>query len=897
MELRPIANTTTLKLILQPFALCDEVDFNFRNQGYGLTNIQIMKKIIYSLFVLLLFGGTGWGQSISKPASFDYELCVNSTNTSNNSAVWGEGGCPGTSTANWSAVNVDNEVLLVENKEFEFSASPLEVNSIFYSINSELTTGAGGGGRNFLQINPNSQFFLDENSSLTLGSQIRLLILGEFVADGDVFVQSSANNNGIFIEEGGQLSVFGTFNASGNNTLITFNGSLNGTGTFTFDNNSAAGLIANAQTATINDLDWCEAMDILCASNDPGNSDCGCDNNDEMGDWPPAPWNLSLIGTPEIRWDGFQWITDEDPEDFKPNYNIIIDGPYETGNVSLVGNEIASNTVNGVINNLIVTSRAGNELILSEPTSTRSNTIKVNGDIYNEGKIVIEDRQILAAGLDSDLDGNLYNVGEVYIEDHGSFVINDVLTLTREGVAPDPANPDPFIQLERHFPNQPGWKFFSFPASSTSTLSLDDFVLTGPGNQFGLTDWEFVLTSPLPQRVNVYFWNEEAATWDFINSSNNTRKNLHGNAFLIYAPNGPDVEMVLTMENSDFNVDNSSFERLTYFDGTGEPQAVPFSWAFSNRLDGWVMVPNPWQASISVSQLRASLSSTHFQSLGTYVYDGSQYQVSNGQTGDFDFIAPNKAIFLQRENTTLSALPFDEEWRSRSSTEGIAVRSAQRNLKLNLSGANQSVNTYISENHLAQDVFDKEFDMLYHRGVDAVPVFNSVTDDSLAVAINTVNDFVGKQIYLTFSHKDAGEQFTISLDGTELPMGMQVELTDLYLNQTVELTEHDYNFISVANAPAQRFLLSFYGSAVSTAKNAADDRFAKTWFINDELRVEKPGFEGKADVTVTDMNGRVLSHSVMNGSSHETTVRGAAGVYIVTINHGGKAYRSKVVKY
>jgi hypothetical protein len=139
------------------------------------------------------------------------------------------------------------------------------------------------------------------------------------------------------------------------------------------------------------------------------------------------------------------------------------------------------------------------------------------------------------------------------------------------------------------------------------------------------------------------------------------------------------------------------------------------------------------------------------------------------------------------------------------------------------------------------------------------------------------------ELPLNFKAEKSGS-YTIAINSEEVSFGYLHLIDNLTGSDTDLLANPSYSFEASTADYASRFKLVF-----ATGNNDNDDNFAYysngTWVINND---------GKANVQVVDVTGRILSNEQIEGC-YSLNFNAAPGVYMIRLVNGDNVKVQKVV--
>ena len=414
-----------------------------------------------------------------------------------------------------------------------------------------------------------------------------------------------------------------------------------------------------------------------------------------------------------------------------------------------------------------------------------------------------------------------------------------------------------------------GWHTMGFPVKGNANVKLSDLV----GTNLNLTY--------SGNATNIYTWDANTSGWAFTNGN----ANVGGQSFNIYVKNVP-AELSLTLRNSEF-ANQTESQDYTYSNPTGNP-ANGTGWA-STQTDGWNMLYNPFQSHLDWDEVAADMG-MDFNGTAVYIWDGTQYQTYNtGSSNANRFVAPHQAFFVRTNPNANGTFTFNSDHRTtQGSVSFFRTQMASSNLILELQGDNKTLTTEIVENANATGGFDHNFDAYFMMPSNGVPAFFTVSEDSLALSINQINNFRQGSVYVSLGKARDGVSYTIQIPQNNLHANVTVMLEDLYTGTMTDLTQGGYTFTYRDNAPVQRFKLHFSATHMSVSE-ANLNSFGKVWASADGVEIELNETANHLQVEVFDLGGSQIYSGEMTRMNQLTLPISQTGMLIVRLSADGQA--------
>lgn len=326
----------------------------------------------------------------------------------------------------------------------------------------------------------------------------------------------------------------------------------------------------------------------------------------------------------------------------------------------------------------------------------------------------------------------------------------------------------------------------------------------------------------------------------------------------------------------------------------------------------WNLIGNPYPSYLSLADfLSANNAKLDTQRSGIYGYDGN---ASDGWTiwnQAYSDANPNAKItpgqgFLIASATTQEQINFTAAMRTTGSDDDFILGREGNNvsishLKLKLDNTSNSYNTdfYFTEN--ASLGLDPNYDSGLFGGAPSFAMYSQLVEDNIGrnYGIQSIGSTNLSNVTIPLGvHISEGQQATISITETTLPVNVEVYLEDNLTNTFTLLNTSDYVFTANTHLTGTgRFFLSFAESTLGT--NAYDSNNIeifttlepKTIFVKGHL------FEDTA-VTIFDIQGRVVKTMTLDGSQTLNRIDVSSvskGVYIVSLKNGQQERTEKVV--
>jgi hypothetical protein len=319
---------------------------------------------------------------------------------------------------------------------------------------------------------------------------------------------------------------------------------------------------------------------------------------------------------------------------------------------------------------------------------------------------------------------------------------------------------------------------------------------------------------------------------------------------------------------------------------------------------GFTLVGNPHPGPVNSQTLTGGVASTSY-----YVYNVTQgftnTQVKSGGwttalTSGTTTPVPVMGVIGYEAGT---ATPFDIttaglNFSNTPTTNLFSNESSIKNLALQLQkDGNFHDNLFIKEDASATDV-----------GTDKVDLKKFKNDISNIYTIASDKTYLGvdarSKINTTIPLGITAEigKYTISINENTLSNGKNLYLFDKLLN-TKTLLERGatYSFDITSNADSKgdaRFEItsSMVGAQSEVILNESFAVKVLGNIVNNSVNVKIEGAKGPAYITVTDMQGKIISTQTSSNTFNKLNITGASGMYFIQVNDGVNSAISKIVK-
>ena len=348
------------------------------------------------------------------------------------------------------------------------------------------------------------------------------------------------------------------------------------------------------------------------------------------------------------------------------------------------------------------------------------------------------------------------------------------------------------------------------------------------------------------------------------------------------------------------------------FSGTLNTGSQSFS---LNRTDsavvkrGFNLVGNPYPSYLNwESATRTSVGPTMWyrtKDAGVYVFATygavSQIGTSLGGTPVTKYIPPMQAFWVRVSGAGTGTLAFDNTMRSHSATSNLLKApevTAQQVLRLQVSNGENKDEAIVLFNDKASNGYDDYDSPKMTNANVAIPEIYTMAGTEQLV-INGLNSITANQ-ELPLGFK-TGQSNLFTIKATEISNfdpSMKVILRDNTLATEQELTDGStYSFTSDVATTTTRFSVLFKSAGVTTGLNNLENQVAYIYKnANNQISVSLKGdLSNEAYVTVYNAVGQKLHTEQITNTNAVLGTPFTAGIYLVTVNNGGKSVTKKVI--
>ncbi|RED42122.1 putative secreted protein (Por secretion system target) [Winogradskyella eximia] len=325
----------------------------------------------------------------------------------------------------------------------------------------------------------------------------------------------------------------------------------------------------------------------------------------------------------------------------------------------------------------------------------------------------------------------------------------------------------------------------------------------------------------------------------------------------------------------------------------------------------WNLIGNPYPSYLNVHDfLNFPTNATLLDqnNVAMYGYDGDAsdgWTVYNlNTTTPSTLIAPGQGFYVAADNDgPVFFMPYMR--RTGTSDDFILGRSStfeNRHLKLQLSTAIDMYNTDFYFNENSTLALDPGYDAgIWGNNAASFSIYSELVNENtgLDMAIQSLPfEDLDTMIIPLGINSNMGEQITVSIAASDLPVSTDVYLEDRDNNTFTLLTTNDFVITpSEALSNTGRFYLRFSSESLSTSENELDDLRI---FTTEKPRVLTVSGQLLQDTALKlyDVRGRLVLTQSLNETSLNNTIDVSQlqdGVYVVELNSGYQRKTQKVI--
>jgi hypothetical protein len=414
--------------------------------------------------------------------------------------------------------------------------------------------------------------------------------------------------------------------------------------------------------------------------------------------------------------------------------------------------------------------------------------------------------------------------------------------------------------LERHIDAytsaEDGWHLLASPFNENFAINGSDF-------------------DPVENDDDLYGWDEPTYTW--LNHQAGNPSNFEkGKGYLVAYKTATAMR--------DFTASSDSYSHVT-----SDVELIDNASRTNNG--GWHLVGNSFLSAVTwdtdnvdwlADNIEASAQVLDVNQSGNYL------SVDKGET-----IQALQGFFVRVTAHGNNSLMLPASARTHSS--GNFVKSSIQNA-LELKVTNDK-NGYFDKTKVkildgATQAYDADFDGSKLKGFTSAPQLYTVSSDQKELSINVISNNDNEvQMPLHFEARfDA--TYTIKLEDNTLPDGVTIFMTDLVLNQEINLnTTPTYSFSASEGDSPNRFLLHF--GLVGLDENDSQGSL-RAYTYNNTLYIQN-SLEA-ANLRILDLQGRLLIEKQLNGQGLQSLpLDFPAGVYVVQLVNSKAQKSVKVI--
>jgi hypothetical protein len=324
---------------------------------------------------------------------------------------------------------------------------------------------------------------------------------------------------------------------------------------------------------------------------------------------------------------------------------------------------------------------------------------------------------------------------------------------------------------------------------------------------------------------------------------------------------------------------------------------------------GFNLVGNPYPSYLNwESATRTNVGPTMWyrsKDAGQYVFATygavSKIGTSLGGTPVTNFIPPMQAFWVRVSGAGSGTLAFDNSMRSHSATSNLlkaptASKTTQQVLRLQVSNGVNNDEAIIIFNENATNGFDDYDSPKMSNANASIPEIYTMVGSEKLVINGLTSVAPNEELALGFT---TGQSNSFSIKATQISnfdAGTRIYLRDNLLNTEQELTNTtDYTFSSDIASTSSRFSVVFKSAGVTTGINNADANITISKNTNNQITVNCKGdINTGATVSVYNALGQKIQSKQITETRTILSTEFTSGVYVVTVNNGGKSVTQKV---
>jgi hypothetical protein len=421
--------------------------------------------------------------------------------------------------------------------------------------------------------------------------------------------------------------------------------------------------------------------------------------------------------------------------------------------------------------------------------------------------------------------------------------------------------------------------------SGSGTYNVKQYLPAGR-NSYISSPVSAATTAALSSASSVVSYNEQTAAWD---TESGTLTPLKGYISANNTTSGA-ITFSGTINNGDLSISPTRHTGVTKegFNLVGNPYPSYVNWASATKTN---LLTTMWYRTRSAS---------------AYVFDTynstGNIGTALGTTTVSSLIPPMQGFWVRVDaGQTSGTLGFTNAMRSHADVSTNSFKApevtAQQVLRLQVSNGENKDEAIVLFNDAASNGYDAYDSPKMTNANVAIPEIYTMAGTEQLV-INGLNSITANQ-ELPLGFK-TGQSNLFTIKATEISNfepGMKVILRDNVLATEQELNDGStYSFSSDVATTTTRFTVLFKSAGVTTGLNAAENQVAYIYKnANNQISVRLKGdLSNEATVSIFNAVGQKL-YTKQITSSNTTLNTFASGIYLVTVNNGGKSVTSKVI--
>ena len=349
--------------------------------------------------------------------------------------------------------------------------------------------------------------------------------------------------------------------------------------------------------------------------------------------------------------------------------------------------------------------------------------------------------------------------------------------------------------------------------------------------------------------------------------------------------------------------DDAAYDEYVYFRGSGintKQTLIDIS------AGQWNLIGNPFLSSLSLNSLiantgnKAKLADT---AVGITYWDAAVGSFVTKIASDLettDILArPGQAFFIKIDADATGKF---NAWRSYQSitngnTDLNRASQSSQEFELALTYNEGIKTTRIKFDEQASNGVDRGYEgEAFPDAIKDLGIYTLIADGTVSnpFAVQTVNNSNLDQLQLPLGVNALLGTYTLSIQNTNLPEGLEVILTDLVNGNETVLNKHEYTF-TVSDSKLEstdRFLITFQSDALSTGNNSLEElqitAFQNTITVNGDLK-------NKTALKVYDLQGRLVAQKALSNNNRQLSLNNSSGIYLVNLSNAQGSKTQKVI--